>query len=232
MTFRPVTAVAVLNLAGVDDGLLALAVEAYRAELPAFAEAWGLSPPGLNLYPPDYIGKPEEEAAIAFVNSGANPNTFGAHAALGLYRYGYCDVETCRAGGESLTRCFGHELFELVADPDVDRWTTPINGVRYSLEVCDPVQRFSRPRATIFMGITGDVDIACYVNPRYFDPTASVGPLDSQGMLTAPLQIAPGGYLMSEANGAATVRGDSDVRVTSFGRTARRLTKVHAAPPF
>lgn len=215
----PINHVAVVNRSNgfYPDRLLQLAVEAYRAALPAFCEAWGLPEPGLAVYPSDSAQRPTEAAALFLVDGAGDPDAYGAHTALGLEVWGYVDVVLCARFGEPIERVLGHELFELLADPMLDRWVGD-----YAVEVCDPVQRGSRPAPAEFFGASGQVQVANYVLPSWYAPGA-LGPFDRDGTVGAPLEVAPGGYQITRAGSSRAAVGAA--RVTSFGRTLRRLAR-------
>src|SRR4051812_6141869 len=192
---NPVNHIAVMNRSRLDDSDVALVVEAYRSELAKLALAWSLPSPGLALYPRTHNGRPNEEAAIFLVDSGGDPNAFGAHTVLGISRWGYVDVGLCKSEGEPWDRVFGHELWEMVVDPDLDRWAGPMpDGSRYAVEVADPVQRSSRRVEADLFGRTRTVEISNWVTPAWFDPTATGVPFDDMRLVKRPLDILDGGY--------------------------------------
>lgn len=223
-TLRTVPHVAIINISDglVPDELLALTVEVYRSALPAFCKAWSIPLPGLAIYDSDHQGDPQEEAGIWIVNSANDPNAFGAHTRLGVAVFGYVDASLCLALREPVSRVLGHELFEMLVDPAVDRWADTPGGGRVALEVSDPVQRFSRQEVGEFFGATTTVEVADYVTPAWFQ-AGSPGPWDAMGVLPGPFAVADGGYVIRREAGAAAVTGSG--RVTSFGRTFRRLAK-------
>jgi hypothetical protein len=220
---REVQHVAVVNRSGLPDGEVALYVEGYRPELGRLCDAWSLPTPGLAMYGRQHDQAVAEEAAILLVDSGGDPDAFGAHTALGLAAWGYVDVGLCRADGEHVSTVFGHELFELVVDPFVDRWAGPYeDGSHIAVEVCDPVQRQARGKLVADQ-ILGQLDlwVADWVPPRWFD--GSAGDVTSyQGQQLTPQEDAPGGYHVTERDGAVLTGA---ARVKSFGRTFRRLAR-------
>jgi hypothetical protein len=226
----PVNHVAVVNKSSLSDQEIVLMVEAYRdAEVKRCCDAWGLKPPGMTVYPASHVQQIHEEAALIFVDAGNEPDALGWHTVLGVNRFGYIDVGMSKMDDEPVSRVFGHELFELIVDPDCERWVGPYpDGSYLSLEVCDPVQRFSR---TVHMNDPmlgkADVEIADFILPSWFDLT-SLGPLYSdQGHAPAPCRIAPGGYIIREKNGAVLGTGELH-KVKSWGRTFGRLVQGRA----
>lgn len=219
----PVNHIAVVNRSGLDDAEVAIIVEAYRAELPAFCAAWMVDQPGLAFYGKDHEQAISDEACLFFVDSANEPDAFGYHTALGKAIFGYIDLNICRAYHEDPARVFGHELFELIADPDCDRWAGPMrDGSHVAIEVCDPVQRFSAAREVDdpVLG-KGSVEIADYVLPVWFDESSGSQPKSAQGAKLHPLEDADGGYHLSERDGK--LLGASSVR--RGGRTVRRMAR-------
>ena len=219
----PVNHIAIVNQSPlVKDDDVALWVEAYRSEIVKVADAWGLPPPGLAFYPSSHEQDIREECAIFIVKSGGNPDAYGAHTRTGIAIWGYIDSEMCIGYGEPIDRVLGHEIYEMFVDPDLDRWVGPMpDQSHYALELCDPCQRNSyRVTANLF-GRTGDVAIADFVLPAWFQP-GSAGPYNHLGTIKAPLTDDPGGYHVVERNGVVVSRGNS-VKVSSVGRTFRRM---------
>lgn len=96
---------------------------------------------------------------------------------------------------------FTHELFELLADPYINRGVL-VGKKWYALEVADPVEadNLAYPRP----GLSGtDVWISDFVTENWFR-RGSVGPYDFAGHVTRPLQVLPGGYQLIWRNGAWT----------------------------
>jgi hypothetical protein len=220
----PVSHVALVNRSQglLSDEVLASICEGYREAMPAFCAAWGLPLIGLAVYPSDHKQVPQEEACIFVTNSMNDPDTFGAHTRFGKYIWGYADVALANARGEPISRIIGHEIFELGADPGLDIWADVGGGERVALEVSDSPQRYSTPKVASFFGHTSIVEIAAYCLPNFYKPGAD-GPYDSMGILSAPLEVAPGGYITRRQAGAVVVEGAARVTVTSYGRTFRRM---------
>ena len=135
--------------------------------------------------------------------------------------WGYLDVGLCQARSEPISRVFGHELFELIVDPGLDRWADVGGGERVALEVADPCQRLSTPRMASFFGHSSIVELADFCLPSFYNP-AGMPPFDAMEEIAAPLVVADGGYLVRRKAGFAFT--DGPARVTSFGRTHRRLS--------
>lgn len=233
----PISHIAVVDRSALSDQEVALVVEGYRGEIEPFCRLWKLPTPGLAVYGKTHEQQIEEEAALFIVDSANDPDAFGWHTILGVATYGYIDVGLCRLYGEPVSRVFGHELFELIADPGCDQWDGPYaDGSYLAVEVCDPVQRFSRAK-TVTDPILGSglVEIADFVLPSWFE-AGTTGPWSEQGNAPAALTVAPGGYLIREKSGVVVTDaaakevghfGALSPRMKSFGRSFRRL----AEPP-
>jgi hypothetical protein len=231
-TRKPVNHVAVINRSELPDATVAIMVEAYREWLKAVCQAWMLPVPGLAFYDKEHAQEIEEEAAIIFTDSTSVPDAFGFHEALGLARFGYVDLGMCRRYDEDPSRVFGHELIELVVDPDCDSWIGPYGGpggYHVAKELCDPVQRFSTTVQAEYLGAKAAVELADFILPAWFDEHASTGPYSYLNIAQAPLKNASGGYFLLEQDGLVTSEGM--VRVKSYGRTLERLLAGRETEP-
>lgn len=222
MTYAAPTHIAVLNKSSsLDDRAAALWLEAYREQIRRVADAWGLSPPGLALYPRSHTEEPDPSvAALYVVDTAGDPDALGYHTAAGRARFGYVDMTLSRAL-DTPSVVFGHELYELFVDADVDRWIGPyLDGSHVPIEICDPVQRDAYAVEATFMGTTDRVLVADFVLPSWFDE-GGTGPYAYSSPLMHPLEDAVGGYHLVERDGV--VLSLARVRVKSYGRTLRRL---------
>ena len=218
--------VAVIDKSGaLPDNVAQLIVEAYRGpEIERFCETWGLPVPGVAVYPPGHQQAVEEEAALIFVDAGAQPDAFGWHTALGAAVYGYIDVGMCLRFNEPISRVFGHEFWEMLLDPSAALWQRGPGGIYYAKEACDPVQAYSRTRKVEGPFGSGYVEIADYVLPTWFDAGNQRGPWSDQGYAPGPFQDAAGGYHVESVGGLTMATGG---RPKAYGRTWQRL---HAPP--
>jgi hypothetical protein len=84
-----------------------------------------------------------------------------------------------------------HELIEMIADPWGNRlYPGTINGKRVNIlqELCDPCEEFTYP--------VDGVLVSDFLTPEWYSPAGVVGKQYSfMGKLTAPHQVADGGYL-------------------------------------
>lgn len=123
--------------------------------------------------------------------------------------------------GASLAGVLMHESGELAMDMFAGFWSDgPVHDAagasfpQVALEIADPVQdsayAITLPDGTL-------VDASNFVLPAYFNAEATAGPFDQMQLLTRPLTIARGGYVIARQGGE-----ESQL-------TARRI--VHEEPP-
>lgn len=109
-------------------------------------------------------------------------------------------VLTAGGSGDSVSAVLSHEALEAKLDPNVNLWAdgpVAFEGVAYAsvaYESSDPVQAGAYSSHGVLL--------SNFVGPSYFDRQnlrgGSKGPAryDWMGQLTAPLSVAPGGYLI------------------------------------
>lgn len=191
----------------VTDASVQDALPAFQAAVDLdFEPAWGARA-DLVFLPQDEVA-PDGAATIAIQD---DPDVYGA---AGYHSVTQADVPY----GKVFTRTpvnwqlvFTHELFEMLADPHIDRavflwppfpWSVP--GTFYLLEVGDPVERqrwaYSRPSLA-----GAPVVISDFVNERWYDCQGGK-PLDYANHVKHCLHSLDGGY-MTVFGDAARVRG-------------------------
>lgn len=219
-----VNAIAVVNRSSVPDLQVQVIVEGYRAYLPNVAEAWERPVPGLAFYPRGHMQNIAEEMALFIVDSGGDPDAFGAHTMFGKAVWGYVDASLCIEAGEPISRVIGHELIEPVVNADLQGWSNPLlsGDVEYALEVCDPCQRQSQASMVSLFGNSAIVEFADFVLPSWYRSDGRP-PYSHQRTVAAPLVENAGGYKITRKNGRVNLNGRSGVSVNGFGRTARIL---------
>jgi hypothetical protein len=99
---------------------------------------------------------------------------------------GYCHVKGVSV--DYWTNTISHEVLELRTDPFLDTTYTHADGTIGSVEVCDACETNDQGYRinTILM--------SDFVYPSWFQANGK-GPYDYRGLITAPFQILPGGYL-------------------------------------
>jgi hypothetical protein len=96
-------------------------------------------------------------------------------------------VKTSMDAGDPWSTCLGHELYEALIDPYIND-VVQVNNLLYAKEVADAVEAQTYE-------ING-VAMTNFCTPLWFQPDAPPGAkYDFLGKLTAPLQLAPGGYI-------------------------------------
>ncbi len=102
-------------------------------------------------------------------------------------------ASTARSAGTPWTVVASHELLEMLGDPYIDLTvfdqSSATTGTLYGFEACDPVE------ADVYK-VQG-VPVSDFVTAEWFRPPTrdSSLPLDKLGLVAAPLQIRPGGYV-------------------------------------
>lgn len=98
-------------------------------------------------------------------------------------------VADCLDDGNNWNVTASHELHEMIADPNINR-TVTIDGIEYAYEVDDACED-DRYAARVGGHLQSNS-----VTPAWFDP-AGVAPFTIYPCpaITAPLQLAPGGYI-------------------------------------
>lgn len=122
----------------------------------------------------------------------------------------------------SVASVISHEVLEILADPDANRWADNGTTKLWALEVCDPCES----TAYAVNGVT----VSDFVFPSWFDPGAR-RPYDFRSQISKPFGLAKGGYAIVSHEGAVSqVFGDEspeqwrlDSKQSPVSRTARRL---------
>lgn len=147
-------------------------------------------------------GVPAGDQLLRIVDSTDEPDALGYHfEAEGDFVTGVVGVDPILAGGGevlvgkfSVSTVVSHEVCEMVVNPWVSGWSDTGKGWLVATEVCDPVQ-------ADYYEIHG-VSVSNFVTPDFFSPVISAGDrFDHLGKLSAPFQIADGGYVLNYENG-------------------------------
>ena len=104
-------------------------------------------------------------------------------------------VAYCHVNGVSTdywTNTISHEVLEMRTDPFLDQVATMADGTHVSVEVCDACETNDQGYRinTILM--------SDFVYPSWFQVSGH-SPFDYRGLITAPFQVLPGGYLPTTA---------------------------------
>jgi hypothetical protein len=202
-----------------DADVLEATIAIQKQVVGDFSAAWDLD---AKLIP---VGKdgmvPADGWSIAVADTCDERDALGYHMDASVPS-GIIGVNTSRDDGVPWSSVLSHEVLEMIADPYAEA-SIQAGGFMYALEVCDPVEA-SDSTYTI-----DGISLEPFVTPNWFRP-GSLGPYDNRGVLSAPLQLARGGYCMqAPANGWRQLDGKS-VRLAKLsahptsrrGRRARR----------
>jgi hypothetical protein len=203
-----------------------------------FCAEWQLEPPALDVVAPR-TPLPDFCQPVVFVDDDSNPDALAVHYVDLPRLQPAARVYVPRASGFNsgpwpVTGAASHEVLEALADPWCDQWRAhpdpARSGVDVALEVADPPQ-------TVYSvtGHDGDVLVANYVTPSWFDPSLwneenrtaflkAGGRFDRKGELTRPGEVGPSGYVILRTHDEF---GDS---VWTEERVAR--VPAASAPPF
>jgi hypothetical protein len=151
-----------------------------------FGPAWHT---GAHLKFVDSKSKPPAGAwVIALLDSSDVAGALGYHdltpAGLPL---GKVFAGTDRQYGQKVSVTLSHELLEMLSDPWISLTAQADDGRFFAWENCDAVEADG-------LGYTIDgVTVSDFVLPAWFGHGS--GPVDHQGHLSHPLELAPGGYI-------------------------------------
>lgn len=155
-----------------------------------FAPAWNA--------PADLVFSEEEPPTGEWqIEVTDNADVWGALAYHGVYEpapFARVFVQTAVEYGFNWEVSLTHELWEMLADPYINRTIMVRPGVFYALEVADPVEDDSL--AYWRLSPAGrPVAISDFVYESWFRPVFGVKPYDFAGYVTRPLQVLKGGYI-------------------------------------
>lgn len=163
-----------------------------------FAPAWGIDADLhllINATVAD-LGNVPASAWPIYLQPGNGPGggTLADHTAtLAGSPRGYVYPDALKAANMPLSIGIGHELLEMLVDPQVNRATLvqDASGKRtlYSYECCDPVE------SGRYLSPNGKVWLTNFVFPAWFDIYATGVQFDQMKTVTAPFTLAPGGYV-------------------------------------
>lgn len=127
--------------------------------------------------------------------------------------------------GGNLSTTISHELLEMLADPYLSRATQGPDGKFWAMEVADAVEQDEY--------LIDGVKVSNFVTPHYFEPPQQIAgvKLDHLGLVKAPLEVRPGGYMQwNSGNGWHQVvhsqLAPRAYRQSVAGRQARRANRA------
>lgn len=134
---------------------------------------------------------------------------------------GFVFAKTDASYGLSWTVTYSHEVLEMIADPWIAATalkmdpTTKQPLALISWEVCDPVEADD-----LGYDIDG-VKLSDFVYPAYFQDWNSFGPFDKMAHLSAPFQVARGGYVSGFVPGQGWISQQTAHTSTRLARRGR-----------
>jgi hypothetical protein len=177
---------------GVDFNKLIIALQKFLDD--HFVPIWGY-PAKLVVYP-NVRAIPADQWQFLFLNDADVSDALGYHdLTKGGQPVSKIFVRTTTGAGEKVSVTACHELAEMLIDPGAQLWAQRPDGSFVAYEMSDPVEEQ-----------TFDIDgiaMSNFVYPSYFEPWKHPRgtKFDHLGKLTAPFQIAKGGYLIVAKNG-------------------------------
>lgn len=161
-----------------------------------FAPIWDLDATVIHVSPGDAV--PPDAWVVALLDNSDQADALGYHdlteAGSPLSKVFVADALD---DGLAWTVTASHEVLEMLADPRING-TVTIGDTEYALEVCDAPEddRFSYP-------VEGH-HLSAFVTPAWFDLLGKAPfTFPAVSMITAPLMLAPGGYIGRRAMGGA-----------------------------
>lgn len=212
-------------------------VAAIQAFMPEFNQAWQL--PEVDIaFMPHRQRPPTGLGWLQVVADDADQaGALGYHemSAQG-YPIGFTFAKTGRAAGSAVSGTLTHEIWEMRANPMIDRVIVDRTGRRWDVENADAVE--ADEFGIVWPMPDGpDVLLSNFVLPSYFDFGAPDGPsYDYRGLLHQPIPaMLPGGYLaFQEPNGhwgqidafGANRRARAAARPSPLSRRYRRMFRA------
>jgi hypothetical protein len=168
-----------------------------------------------TIYIGDRIRDPQRGAAIVFGYHDSNYHHIP---------YGFVYLDICAQYAEPWSVALSHEIIEMLVDPTTvynidgpDPRPNYHGTVRYSLEICDPVQGDWYPIA--------GVPVCNFVTKRYYNMIGKAPTTNHLNVALAPFGVRPRGYVQfDDGTGAKQVNGS---RVDAVQLEARALMAEH-----
>ena len=183
-----------------------LMISAINTMLPAFCVAWApqakqftcaIAPVGFKataLYCM-FMDSADQSGTLAY-HTETNNIPFSKVFVKSVLRYGGVIQLGANNSVPTVAQAFSHEIYEMIANQNVNVWWQLSNGYLVPAEVCDPVQ------GNLVKVKVGSVTVGLsdYVLPVWSDPQATRGPYNYLNTLTKPFQLARGGYAVVMKN--------------------------------
>ena len=184
-----------------------LMISALNTMLPAFCATWApqakpftcaVAPAGFKatgMYCM-FLDTADQSGALAY-HTETNNVPFSKVFVKTVLKYGGVIQLGVNNSIPTVAQAFSHEIFEMIANQNVNVWWQLSNGYLVPAEVCDAVQ------GNIVKVNIGSVTVGLsdYILPVWSDPQATSGPYNYLNTLTKPFQLARGGYAVVMKNG-------------------------------
>lgn len=248
MTVVPVIAVTNQSTLVADRDVLAMTAAVGQQLAHHVAPAWGIIPPSV-IYMPETTGLRAGVTVIGIFDDSDQAGDLGWHTEVAngiVYGRVFAAPVLQNGGGAlagalSVASVLSHEAIETAGDPACDLWADAGSGTLYARELCDAVESDSYVMTSWPNGVpeVQQVSVSNFLLPSWFDPDAGTGvPFDYMNLCTAPFQVRPAGYTITQAEGTvAEVFGEhypewrQATKTYPIARTARRLRQgMHGAP--
>lgn len=157
-----------------------------------FAPIWGVDAQ-LNFHPSKIAAAGSWQLVV--LDDSDQADALGYHETTADFLpLGKVFAKSDQLAGTLWTVTASHELLEMLGDPDINLTAEVDNSdgsiTFYAYEVCDAVEADSLGYAI------GAIVVSDFVTPDWFSPLPLPGkPYDFMGHVTAPFQIALGGYI-------------------------------------
>lgn len=212
------------------------------------APAWGLLPPSAVYIPPEGTSGMRYDAIIGIFDDADQAGDLGWHTEgpdADVYGRVFARPVLDHGGSAlsadlSVCSVLSHEAIETLGDAACDQWAQRADGILIARELCDPVESDSYLVTITPTGGEAPVSgtVSDFVLPAWFDPEAAPGATDHMGLLTAPFQVRPSGYVIQMSGGTVSETWGEfypawrkDTKTHPTARTARRDPALVPAPP-
>jgi hypothetical protein len=224
----------------INDSSLVSGQDAYNMTLLVNHQLRNHAAPAYDRLPPEvhyFPGAAAVPAGTFVIGILDNSDQAGA---LGYHELGFGRVfaePVLQAGGGvlagalSVCSVLSHEVLESFGDLYANAWGDLGNGTCYAWELGDPVESDSYPvtvTASSGESVTGTV--SDFVLPAWFD-AEGVAPFDYMGLLAAPFEVRPDGYVIVMTDGNVTEHWGERYpawRKATKASLASRTSKRHA----
>ena len=190
-------------------------ITALNTQLPAFCNAWNrpqyscvAAPssmrPGSYMYC-NFLDTADVQGALAYHTESSNV-PYSKVFVKTILSYGGVIQMGANNSVPTVAQAFAHEIYEMIGNMNTNIWWQRNDGNLVPGEVCDPVQGAIVP---VKVGSV-TVGLSDYILPNWSDPQATARPFNFLNTITAPFQLAKGGYVVLMKGGSMSyVFGES-----------------------